>query len=46
MKKEYDSPEMKIILITLKDSLAASTYTPTAEVPIRDGDDDPIFDDL
>lgn len=46
MKKDYNSPEMKIISILLLDSLSASTYTPDPQIPIRNGDDDPIDIDL
>ena len=40
MKKEYLTPDFKIVSILMKDALAASQYVPTAEVPTRDGSDD------
>ena len=46
MKNKYISPEMEIISLISHDVLAASTYTPTPEIPTRAGDDEPIDDDL
>lgn len=40
MKKEYLTPDFKIVSVMLQDALAASQYVPTAEVPTRDGNDD------
>ncbi len=42
MKKEYLTPDFKIVSVLLKDSLSASQYVPTAEVPTRDGNDDEL----
>lgn len=39
MKKEYNSPDFDIVSLSLKDVLAASQYTPEAELPTRAGDD-------
>lgn len=42
MKKEYLAPDFKIVTVLLQDSLSASQYVPTAEVPTRDGNDDEL----
>lgn len=40
MKKEYESPELEFVLITLTDELLSpSQYNPDPEDPKRDGDD-------
>lgn len=39
MKREYSSPEIEIVSLKTKDVLAASTYTPTPEIPTRAGDE-------
>lgn len=43
MKKEYLTPDFKIVsVLFLQDTLSASQYVPTAEVPTRDGNDDEL----
>ena len=39
MKKEYNSPDMDIVSLSLKDVLTASEYIPHPEDPTRAGDD-------
>ena len=39
MKKEYNSPDFEITSLTLRDTLAASTYSAVPEDPNRSGDD-------
>lgn len=46
MNKNYISPEIELVSLSVKDVLAASDYKPTPEDPIRSGVDDPIDGDL
>lgn len=40
MKKDYESPELEFVFITLTDKLLTpSEYSADPENPIRDGDD-------
>ena len=45
MKREYSSPEIEIVSLTVKDVLTASQYVPEPELPTRAGDEG-IDDDL
>lgn len=36
-KRKYSSPEIEIVSLMTNDVLAASTYTPTPEIPTRGG---------
>lgn len=38
-KRKYSSPEIEIVSLMTNDVLAASTYTPTPELPTRAGDE-------
>lgn len=44
MKKEYASPYIELVKISLSSVLAPSTYDPDPQNPIRDGDDNPVGD--
>ena len=44
MKREYISPEIEKISLSVRDVLAASTYSAVPEVPTRAGSDEPIVD--
>lgn len=46
MKKKYVSPDVEIVSLRTTDVLAASTYVPDPEDPVRSGVDDPIDGDL
>lgn len=46
MKKNYISPEIELVSLSVKDVLAASDYKPTPEIPTRAGEDNPIDGDL
>ena len=41
MKKNYFSPELDVIKITMAPILTPSEYTPNPQVPRREGDDEP-----
>ena len=44
MKKNYSSPELEIVSLSLCDVLGASTYKPDPQDPVVSGVDDPIDD--
>lgn len=47
MKKEYISPDVLIVSLSIVDVLTASSYDPTPQIPTRGGEDDPdkeLFD--
>lgn len=47
MKKEYISPDVLIVSLSIVDVLTASSYDPTPQIPTRGGNDNPddsLFD--
>lgn len=46
MKKNYITPEMDFIKITMSPIMSPSTYDPDPQNPGRDGEDNPVDGDL